>query len=272
MSTPLRNTVIARRLFATAGSNLNDTAWDSRKRSVLEELFLQLPALRQLTASSLHTSFEVTDKNIFLLVSMEESMQRSMVFQSKSQVSNDMYAHEVFKVCAEQAALPERFEQSLRSIEDPAAHPHLAQMRQLIWQHRKNGRIHISSSLQGEWVDIPHVTSTLPGTGRVEVDVQLLTIGKSEVKASLLGDLVCPIRQIQLFHRGKAIRLHRHPLFRKMSDTMYLSRLMHDCTTVCARIEIEYDWVNGQPHRLTLEPLCGSSGDEGQANVLRSQA
>jgi hypothetical protein len=183
-----------------------------------------------------------------------------------------MYANEVFKVRAEQAALPERFEQSLRSIEDPAARPHLAQMRQLIWQHRRNGRVQIASSLQGEWVDIPHVTSTLPSTGRVEVDVQLLTIGKSEVKASLLGDLVRPIRQIQLFQRGKAIRLHRYSLLRKMSYTMYLARLMHDCTTVCVRIEIEYNWVNGQPHRLTLVPLCGTSGDEGQANVLRSQA
>lgn len=250
--TILRETPIARIDFAVDGTELDDAAWKLRRSSLLKRLHTQLPVLRDLMASAIKTTTELAGQRAFLIVYLQESAQTPLHHLSKASGGHDLYLQDLRRVREQQASLSERFEQAIRSVDHPADAPDLSELRQLIWQSRREGRIQIHSSLAGEWREIPHLPHTLPGTARALVTARVLRLSRSEVRVELLEDLVCPLSCRRIFSQSSKVNLHRHRLLGDLATTVVLATLMQQQAGTGITIEIEYSWIDGQPHRLTL--------------------
>lgn len=248
----LRETQIARIDFAVDGTELDDAAWKLRRSSLLKRLHTQLPVLRDLMASSIKTTTELAGQRAFLIVYLQESAQTPLHHLSKASGVHDLYLQDLRRVREQQAGLSERFEQAIRSMDHPADAPDLGELRQLIWQSRREGRIQLHSSLSGDWREIPHLPHTLPGTARALVKARVLRLSRTEVRVELLEDLVCPISFRRIFSQTNKVNLHRHRLLVDLSNTVVLATLMQQQASTDITTEIEYSWIDGRPHRLTL--------------------
>lgn len=250
--TNFRETAIARIDFATDGTELDDIAWSHRRRSLMQRLYTQLSVLRQLMASTIKTTTELAGQRTYLVVYLQESAQTPLRHLTTTPGGQDLYLQDLRRVREQQAGLPERFEQAIRSPDHPVDAPHIGELRQLLWQSRREGRIQLHSSLAGEWKEIPHLPHTLPGTSGTCALAQILRISRTEVRALLLNDLVCPLSQRRLFKCASTVNLHRHRQLCDLPTAVVLATLMQQQTHTGVAIEIEYNWVDGQPHRLTL--------------------
>lgn len=248
----LRETQIARIDFAVDGTELDDAAWKLRRSSLLRRLHTQLPVLRDLMASTIKTTTELTGQRAFLIVYLQESAQTPLHHLSRASDIHDLYLQDLRRVREQQAGLSERFEQAIRSMDHPADAPDLGELRQLIWQSRREGRIQLHSSVSGDWREIPHLPHTLPGTARASVKARVLRLSRTEVRVELLEDLVCPISFRRIFSQTTKVNLHRHRLLVDLSNTVVLATLMQQQASTDITTEIEYSWIDGMPHRLTL--------------------
>lgn len=248
----LRETPIARIDFAVDGTELDDAAWKLRRSSLLKRLHTQLPVLRDLMASAIKTTTELAGQRAFLIVYLQESAQTPLHHLSRASGIHDLYLQDLRRVREHQAGLSERFEQAIRSMDHPADAPDLGELRQLIWQSRSEGRIQLHSSLSGDWREIPHLPHTLPGTARALVKAQVLRLSRTEMRVELLEDLTCPISCRRIFSQSSKVNLHRHRLLCDLPNTVVLATLMQQQACTDITIEIEYSWIDGMPHRLTL--------------------
>ena len=250
-----RKTLIARFDFASDGTELDDLAWKQRRDSFLHRLHTQLPALRQLMASTLETTTELTGQRIYLVVYLQETAQTQIRFHSTKTGGQDLYLQDLSRVHKEQAGLPERLQQAIRSTVHPVDSHHIGELRHLLWKSRREGRIQLPSSRSDDWMDIPQLPYTLPGRARTSTVVQILRISRTEIRALLIDDLRCPLSQRHLFNRTSEVNLQRDRQLCDLSTSVVLVTLMHQQTPTQIEVDIEYSWVDGQPHRLTLASM-----------------
>lgn len=253
--TNLRETLITRIDFAVEGTELDEAAWKLRRSSLLKRLYTQLPALRNLMASSIKTTTELAGQRAVLVLYLQESAQTPLHNLSITCGNQDLYLQDLRRLREQQAALPERFEQAMRSTDHPADDPDLGELRQLIWRSRREGKIQLHSSPSGEWREIPHLPHALPSTAQTSVKAQVLRMSRTEVRIELLDDLVCPFSSHRIFSRANKINLHRHYTLCDLPNTVVLATFMHQQTSADITIEIEYSWIDGRPHRLTISAI-----------------
>lgn len=254
-----RETPIFRVEFAADGTKLNHHSWEHRKRLLLQDLQTQLPALRQLHASKVSTAMEIFGGRAYLILILEELPQVALPNMSTRPGTPDLYLEEIQRVCEQQASLPERFQKAIRSFEHAAGDAELAQLRQLIWKSRTKGFLQMPSSLVGYPLKIPHLPHALPTTANADLEAQVLRLARVELKVLLFEDLVCPINHRLLFTQNTKIHLHRCRASSDVEETLQLAKIMHLQERIRITVEIEYAWVDGQPHRLTLSPLSRSN-------------
>lgn len=247
-----RKTSIARMAFASPGTELDDTAWNVRKNSLMNRLKIQLPALRDLTSSFISTTTELSDNQLQLVIYLEESPQTQLRNLSGTQADRDSYLQDIRRVREQQGNLHERFQQAIKSIEHPAELLELQELRSLLWQSRADGRIQLHSSLHGEWMRIPHLQTTLSQSVRTKIVIKVLRINRHEIGVALSKALICPVSQRRLFDVDRKISLKRPPKLRHTKSSVQLAKMMHEPSGQEVPIEIEYSWVDGSPHRLTL--------------------
>lgn len=262
----LRKTPVARMAFAAPGAELDDTAWNARKKSLINQLKTQLPALRRLKSSSIQTTTELSDNQLLLVVYLEESPQTQLPSLYSTQVGRDLYLQDLQRVRDQQANLHERFHQAIRSTDYPTDSVALQELRGLLWQSRREGRIQLHSSSHGEWLDIPSLPSTLPQSALIKVEVEVQRLTRDEVGVQISEHLSCPATQRVLFERSRKVTMLRHPKLRDMESTLKLATLMQQNAIQEVEVEIEYSWINGQPHRLTLVSL----GSTAKANATNA--
>lgn len=247
-----RKTPIARMIFAAQGAELDDTAWHSRKDSLMNQLKIQLPALRQLKSSFVVTTTEVADNQIHLVVYLEESSQIELRNLSRAEADRDIYVQDWQRVRAQQASLHERFQQAIKSIEHPTESLELQDLRGLLWQSRKDGRIQLHSGLPGAWLPIANLQTTMSQSAKTSIVVKVLRINRQEAGVEICAPLICPFTHRQLFGVHKKLSLARHPKLRDAESSVRLAEMMHEHSGQVVHIEIEYSWVDGSPHKLTL--------------------
>ena len=247
-----RKTSIARMVFAAPGTELDDAAWSVRKNSLMNQLKIQLPVLRDLKSSFIVTTTELSDNQLQLVVYLEESPQTQLPNLSSRNTDRDTYLQDMQRVREQQANLHERFQQAIKSIEHPAESLELQELRSLLWQSRKDGRIQLHSSLHGEWMPIPNLPPTLSQSVRTHITIKVLRINLHEVGVALCKALICPVSQRKLFATHKKISLTRGTKLRHIESSLKLAKMMHDSSGQDVQIEIEYSWIDGSPHRLTL--------------------
>ncbi len=248
----LRKVQIARMAFAAPGTEFDDAAWNGRKGSLINQLKVQIPALRQLKSSFIQTTTELSNHQLLLVAYLEESPQTQLRNLSNSQADGDLYQQDLERVRAQQATLHERFQHAIKSLEHPAGSLELQDLRNLLWQSRKDGRIQLHSGLQGEWMRIPNLQTTLSQSVRTKIVIKVLRIYLHEVGVALCNELICPVSLRRLFDVHRKISLTRHPKLRHFESSVQLAKMMHDSSGQEVQIEIEYSWVDGSPHRLTL--------------------
>lgn len=263
----LRKTPIARMTLAVAGTEMDDTAWEARKRSLLQELKIQLPVLRQLKSSTVQTATELSDTQLLLVVYLTESDQRHFQGLSHGHATDDLYLQDLKRVRDEQSSLHERFQHAVRSTEHPWVAIELQGLRSLLWQARREGRIQLHSSLQGEWLDFPPLPSTFSRSAMTKAEIKVTRLSCNDVGVQMAHPLSCPHTHRLIFEKSRKVSLLRHPRLRDLQSSLWLATLMHEDQTRSVDVEIEYNWIDGQPHRLTLVSM-GSTAEGDNSKTI----
>lgn len=250
-----RETLIVRADFASSGSKFDEAAWNHRKQTLLKNLHIQLPMLRELRASYLKLEYEIVDGRAYMRVLLQESPQISLPNLSTRPGGQNLYLQELHMIREQQASLPERIQQALRSFHHPAQDPELAELRHLLWRSRADGYLQMHSSAVGEVLCIPQLPHSLPNATRVVLAALIYRISRTEVRVQILNDLTCPVTNDQIFSIGAKVNLFRRRSPDNVAIGLQLAASMEHEKSIHLNVEIEYSWLDGRPQRLTLLAL-----------------
>lgn len=260
-----RSILVARIGFATEGTTLDEAAWSKRKALHLGQLHDELPSLRALKASQLDTMIEVREGAAHLIFMLRESDQMSLRFSKNMGADGDLFEQDVQAIRAQQASLGDRYQEALKSHESPVHSPDLIGLRRQTWRSRGDGYIMMNSAPNGERVALPSISHVLPQGALVEVTGMVTRISCNEARVLLDNTLICPITHDCLFENGAQISLYLRSGVSDLHSVVELATAMHRKDLLQLGVTIDYSWIDGSPHRLSLlEYTTAQAGPGGE--------
>lgn len=239
-------------VFASKKTALNEKALHHRKDLHLHKLRTELPCLRNLRGSLLQVEFVFNDGPPKLLAYLEESSQLALRFHRSNALGHDLFRQDVENVLAQQGGVLERYQEALRSHEDPQMHPEMVEIRRQIWKSRRDGYIHVSSSPQGERMPTDNVPSTLPQSARAVGQGFVQALTRRSVKIALTADLMTPVSSVPLYRADSTLEVHLRKGELGRESFLQLAGAHYDKTQLELDVGVEFRWVDGSPHRTTL--------------------
>lgn len=247
-----RSILVARIGFASEGTTLDEPAWNKRKALHLGQLTDELPSLRNLKASQLDILIDVSEGAAHLIFMLRESDQMSLRFSKGVGVHADLFEQDVQAIRSEQASLGERYQEALKSHASPVHSPELIGLRRQTWRSRGDGYIILNSSPVGERLDTSGISHVLPQGALVEAAGVVTRLSRDEVRVLLRNDLLCPLTHDFLFGKESHISLYLRSSVRDLKSFLELAAAMHRKDLLTLQVAIDYGWIDGTPHRLSL--------------------
>lgn len=264
-----RDHLIVRLPLALSGASLTPEALQQRSNAHKRSLYLDLPDLTNLRASSVAVRYEMLGTGLWLGVYLEETNQMELRLpadKSAGSVSTDLFQQDVALVQCEQKKLRHRILRALSPAVDPAADGAVLNIRKRLKRTRRGEGFLIPNGPEPEPILCKNLPKVMPRGIPLNVCARVNWL--SPIKAEVtIREVMNPLGDdpISLLPLGK-INLVRVGIHRRPASGRRLQEAMDTRRDLLLLVTVAFNWVSGEPLHLELVSFVDDDAHSSREN------